>query len=66
MDKDNLKFIALLLWFNLLWQKVALGALPNSSWIEQMIPQTVPSIMNWLNGHAHRMSGSLRPASNCG
>jgi hypothetical protein len=48
MDKDDLKFIALLLWFSLLWQHAMRGRMPSESRLEDLIPTTVPEIMKWL------------------
>jgi hypothetical protein len=48
VDKDDLKFIALLLWFSLLWQKAVRGGMPSDLWLEEMIPRTNPAIMKWL------------------
>ncbi|HUZ97330.1 MAG TPA: phosphotransferase [Edaphobacter sp.] len=49
MDKDDLKFIALLLWFGVLWQKAMRGGMPSTSWLEDMIPRTMPAIEKWLS-----------------
>ena len=48
MDKDDLKFIALLLWFSLLWQHAMRSRMPPESRLEDLIPTTVPAIMKWL------------------
>lgn len=49
MDSDDMKFIALLLWFEVLRQRAIRGFVESASWLEDMIPRTVPAIMNWLN-----------------
>jgi len=51
MDKDDLKFIALLLWFSLLWQHAMRSRMPPESRLEDLIPTTVPIIMKWLAWH---------------
>jgi hypothetical protein len=52
MDKDDLKFIALLLWFDILWQKAMRGGMPSTSWLEDMIPRTMPAIEKWLSRYS--------------
>jgi hypothetical protein len=52
MDKDDLKFIALALWFDFLCQRAIRGSVYSARWVEDMIPQTVPEIMKWLNRHS--------------
>ena len=32
VDKDDLKFVAMLLWFGYLWQKALRGRMPSASW----------------------------------
>jgi hypothetical protein len=51
MDEDDLKFIALLLWFNNLWERAMHGSMLQAPWIEDMIPRTMPAMMNWLARH---------------
>jgi hypothetical protein len=48
MDKDDLKFIALLLWFSLLWQHAMRGRMPSETRLEDLIPATVEPIMKWI------------------
>ena len=52
LDKDDLKFIALMLWFNNLWNRAMEGSMLSTSWSEDMVPKTVPTIMKWLGRHA--------------
>ncbi len=52
LDKDDLKFIALLLWFGHLRQHALRGTMPSVSWTEDMIPHSVPVITKWLSRHA--------------
>jgi hypothetical protein len=49
LDRDDLKFIALLLWFGILWQKTIRGGIPAAAWSEKMISRTMPAIMKWLS-----------------
>lgn len=49
MGQDDLKFIGLMLWFDLLWQRAVRGVVESAPWLDDMIPQTVPAIMKWLN-----------------
>ena len=51
VDKDDLKFIGLLLWFNHLGQHALRGTMPSVSWTEDMIPHSVPVITKWLSRH---------------
>ena len=48
MDKDDLKFIALLLWSGILWQKAIRSRVPSSLWLEDMIPRIIPAVTKWL------------------
>lgn len=52
MDKDDLKFIALMLWFNYIWYRAIEGSMLSKAWSEDLIPRTVPTIMKWLGRHA--------------
>ena len=52
MDKDDLKFIALLLWLGILWQKAMRGRMPSEQWSEDMIPRTMPAIEKWLSRYS--------------
>lgn len=49
MGQDDLKFIGLMLWFELLWQRAVRGVVESAPWLDDVIPQTVPAIMQWLN-----------------
>ena len=51
MSDDDLQFIALRLWFRLLWQHAMRGRMPSESRLEDLIPKTVPVIMRWLVRH---------------
>jgi Phosphotransferase enzyme family len=51
LDRDDLKFIALMLWFNNLWERAMEGSMLSASWSEDMVAQTVPTIMKWLARH---------------
>jgi hypothetical protein len=53
MDRDDLKFVALLLWFDLLWQRTVRGGMPSVAWSEKMIPRTLPAVMKWLNQYTN-------------
>src|ERR1035437_4747315 len=48
MDKVAVKFIALLLWLGILWQKAMRGRMPSEQWSEDMIPRTIPAVTKWL------------------
>jgi hypothetical protein len=52
MDRDDLKFVALLLWFDLLWQRTVRGGMPALAWSEKMIRRTLPSITRWLRHYS--------------
>jgi len=52
MDRDDLKFVALLFWFGILWQRAIRGGVPAASWSEKMIPRTMPAITKWLNQYS--------------
>jgi hypothetical protein len=58
LDKDDLKFIALLLWFDILWQKLMRGGMPSASWLEDMIPRSTPTIEKWLNRYSMAKGGA--------
>jgi hypothetical protein len=49
MDRDDLKFVALLLWFDFLWQKTIRGGMPAVTWSEKLIARTSPAMMEWFN-----------------
>ena len=48
LDNEDLKFAALLLWFDYLRQRVVRGRMPSREWSEDMILRTVPVIERWL------------------
>lgn len=48
LDKNDLKFAALLLWFDYLRQRILRGRMPSREWSENMILRTVPVIRRWL------------------
>jgi hypothetical protein len=50
IDREDLKFVALLLWFGILWQKEVRGGRTAVMWSEKMITRTKPAIMKWLIG----------------
>jgi hypothetical protein len=52
MDRDDLKFAALLLWFDTLWQRAIRGGVTATSWSEKMIPRTMPAAMQWLSRYS--------------
>ncbi len=49
MDNDDLKFLGLLLWFDFLFDRARECSWQPASWIEDMVGQTVPVIMRWLD-----------------
>jgi hypothetical protein len=49
LDDNDLKFLALLLWFDYLRHAVIRGRIQGPTWLERMIPRTVPSIVKWLH-----------------
>jgi hypothetical protein len=49
LNMDDLKFAALLLWFDYLHQRVIRGRMPSVAWTEDMISQTTPVITRWLD-----------------
>jgi hypothetical protein len=52
VHKSDLKFAALLLWFDYLRQMVLRGSVPNREWCEAMISRTAPVISRWLGQKA--------------
>jgi hypothetical protein len=48
-DRRDLKFAALVLWFNYLHERVIRGRMPSASYTEDMLPRTIPSIKAWLS-----------------
>jgi hypothetical protein len=55
LDPNDLKFIALLLWFDNIRQKVIRGRMPSQSWTEDMIPRTSLAISKWLSRYLGEM-----------
>ena len=56
LDKDDLKFAALLLWFDYLRQRILRGRMPNREWSEDMLLRTVPVIGHWLGKYGRGRS----------
>jgi Phosphotransferase enzyme family len=50
-DRDDLKFAALLLWFDYLRQRAVRGRMPSLAWTDDMIARMMPVIAKWLNEH---------------
>lgn len=48
MDNNDLKFLGLTLWFDILWQRAFRGLVESKHWLVDMIPGTAPAIMTWL------------------
>jgi thiamine kinase-like enzyme len=48
LDQDDLKFAALLLWFDYLRQRAIRGRMPSQAWSKDMITCTAPIIAKWL------------------
>jgi phosphotransferase family enzyme len=59
-DSRDLKFAALVLWFNYLHERVVRGRMPSASYTEDMLPRTIPSIKAWLNADERRTSEPAR------
>ena len=51
MDTDDLKFVALLRWFDYLRENAQRGRLPGRAWSENVISRTLPVIRDWLRRH---------------
>lgn len=51
MEKEDIKFLALLLWFDYLGQRVLRGRMPRTAWTQSMISQSIPVIDAWLSRH---------------
>jgi hypothetical protein len=51
IDREDLKFVGLVLWFDLLWQKV-MGGEPSARWLADMITRTAPALKNWLGARS--------------
>lgn len=56
LDLDDLKFVALLLWFDYLHQRILRGRMPSREWSDDMILRTVPVIRRWLGKYRRRRS----------
>jgi hypothetical protein len=48
MERDDLKFLGLVLWFDILWQRAFKGAVESAAWLNDMVPESAPVIMKWL------------------
>ena len=48
LNKNDLKFAALLLWFDYLRERLTRGRMPSAEWTHDMIPGTIPQIKCWL------------------
>lgn len=49
MSLDDVKFLGLVLWFDILWQRAVRGSVFSGEWLDDMIPQTTPVIRRWLD-----------------
>jgi hypothetical protein len=52
IDREDLKFVALLFWFGMLSQRAIRGGGPAFVWSEKMITRTMPAILKWLGKHS--------------
>ncbi|MGD0735531.1 MAG: phosphotransferase [Terracidiphilus sp.] len=59
LDRDDLKFVALVFWFDLLWQRAVLGKMLNPKWADEMILKTLPTITKWLNRHSKALRSEV-------
>ena len=50
----DLRFAALVLWFNYLRERVVRGRMPSHSWSEDMLPRSIPVIKAWLSAYEKR------------
>ena len=50
----DLKFAALVLWFNYLRERVVRGRMPSPAWSEDMLPRSIPAIQAWLSAYEER------------
>lgn len=50
----DLKFAALVLWFNYLHERVVRGRMPSAAWSEDMLPRSIPVIQAWLSAYEKR------------
>lgn len=49
LHENDLKFAALILWFDYLRERLKRGRMPSVEWTHDMIPGTLPSIRRWLD-----------------
>jgi len=47
----DLKFAALVLWFNYLRERVVRGRMPSPGWSDDMLPRSIPVIKAWLSAY---------------
>ncbi len=59
MDKDGLKFLGLMLWFDFLLDRARECAWQPDWWVAGMIQKTVPVAMKWLSRHSRRVVGAV-------
>lgn len=57
LERNDLNFVALILWFDLLWQRTVRGGEASATWSEKMISRTTPSLTIWLSS----LSTARRP-----
>ena len=48
IGRDDLKFLGLVLWFDILWERAFRGVVESAVWLNDMVPQSTPVIMKWL------------------
>ena len=48
VHRNDLKFAALILWFDYLRERLTRGRMPSAEWTADMIPHTIPVITRWL------------------
>lgn len=48
MGREDLKFLGLVLWFDILWERAVRGVVESAVWLNDMVPQSTPIIMKWL------------------
>ena len=58
MDRDGLKFLGLMLWFDFLLDRANERAWQPEPWVGDMIRESVPVAMKWLDRHAKQGAGS--------
>jgi hypothetical protein len=52
MGLEDLKFLAIVLWFDILWQRATRGVVESRAWLEDMIPHTATVALQWLRRHS--------------